>query len=147
MKKDAPEQAQEHPGVERLYPGKGISAGAKKNTLQGGVFALDQSHGAVRRRRSARPCGSRGSYFEMLLGVGHDLRVAGMIGGFHRNDAFADLCVLLAQIFGKLGLGAGRACGKATAAAHRPIDSGQSDEAMAVREKLGGSVAPGARLL
>lgn len=43
----------------------------------------------------------------MLLGVGHDLAIAGMIGGLDRNDAFTDSRVVFAQIFGKFRLGAG----------------------------------------
>ena len=44
--------------------------------------------------------GSRGPYLEILPGIGGDLAITQMIGGFHGNDALAGLWVLLAEIFG-----------------------------------------------
>jgi len=51
---------------------------------------------------------SRRSHFEMALGVGDDFAIGQVIGGFNGDNPLADGRVLLAQIFGKLGLCAGR---------------------------------------
>jgi hypothetical protein len=62
---------------------------------------------ALRRPTWCRdPCGSD---FEMLLGVCHDLAVAGVVGGFDGNDAIADFRMLFAEIFGEFRLRAGGA--------------------------------------
>ena len=45
----------------------------------------------------------------MPLGIGDDLAVARVVGSFYRDDALADLRVLLPEKFGQLGFGAGRA--------------------------------------
>src|SRR5580704_8578444 len=50
----------------------------------------------------------RRAHFEMLLGIGDDLAVARVIGSFHRDDALADLRVLLPEGFGQFGFRAGR---------------------------------------
>jgi hypothetical protein len=44
----------------------------------------------------------------VLLGIGDDLAIARMIGRLDGDDPLADCGMLLAQVFGQLGLGAGR---------------------------------------
>src|ERR1700674_1632851 len=76
--------------------------------------------------RSGLPPQSR--YLKMLLGIGHDLAVAGMVGSLDRNDALAELRMLLAEIFGKFGLRIGRADDQDFA--------GVADRVHPLREKL-----------
>jgi hypothetical protein len=54
-------------------------------------------------------CGSQCADLEVLLCAGHDFAVAGMIDCLHADDSSADRRLLLAEIFGELGLGAGGA--------------------------------------
>lgn len=77
-----------------------------------GVLALDQPRTELSIKRPARRRDPRGRHPEILLGIGHDLGIGGMIGRFHRDDAIGGLRVLVAEIFGKLGLGTGRADNK-----------------------------------
>ena len=51
--------------------------------------------------------GSQHADLEVLLGVSHDFAVAGMIGCLDADDPFADLGLVLAEIFGEFRLGAG----------------------------------------
>jgi len=44
----------------------------------------------------------------MPLRTGDDLGIAGMVGGFNRNDSTADLRIVFANIFGEFDFGAGR---------------------------------------
>jgi hypothetical protein len=74
------------------------------------ILVVDQAHrGDESAMRDASTRCPRGSDSKMFFSVRHDLAVAGVIGGFHANDAIADFRVLFAQVFGKLRLGAGGA--------------------------------------
>jgi hypothetical protein len=52
--------------------------------------------------------GANGANLEMPLGVGNDLGIAGMIGGFNRDYSTTNLRIMFANIVGEFDFGADR---------------------------------------
>jgi hypothetical protein len=104
---------QEHPKVKAAESGEGNIREDSKDRFKGLVFEMDQTRGGMPAAfpgpggpLSPMPQGSKP---KVLLGIGHDLAIARMVGSFDRNDTFADFWVLVAEIFGKFRLRVGGA--------------------------------------